>query len=81
MVEREYQRVANNVTSWYLPYQYEHKEAGAILQKWGVCLIYAETVAETLFIPETPRCTPRHFERRRDGRRDKGFCDTISMPN
>ena len=41
----------------------------------------AETDAETVFTPETPRRTPRHFERRRDGRRDKGFCDTISMPN
>ena len=37
--------------------------------------------AETVFTPETPRRTPRHFERRRDGRRDKGFRDTISMPN
>ena len=41
----------------------------------------AETDAETVFTPETPRRTPRHFERHRDGRRDKGFCDTISMPN
>ena len=41
----------------------------------------AETDAETVFTPETPRRTPRHFERRRDGRRDKGFCDTISIPN
>ena len=46
-----------------------------------VCLIYAETDAETVFTPETPRRTPRHFKRRRDGHRDKGFCDTISMPN
>ena len=41
----------------------------------------AETDAETVFTPETPRRTLRHFERRRDGRQDKGFCDIISMPN